>query len=139
MKKMLLLFVETLTKREKKGIIKIKRDLSLRNVSQSLSIDPILYNNLHGLIITEDERSIKFEVEVLDSQHIKLASIGNVIIAFDCSRKNEADEWDIINYQSKYIITKSLSSFLNNKIWAWLDRKRNIWIEELYDNRGQND
>lgn len=139
MKKMLLLFVETLTKREKKGIIKIKRDLSLRNVSQSLSIAPILYNNLHGLIITEDERSIKFEVEVLDSQHIKLASIGNVIIAFDCSRKNEADEWDIINYQSKYIITKSLSSFLNNKIWAWLDRKRNIWIEELYDNRGQND
>lgn len=136
---MLLLFVETLTKREKKGIIKIKRDLSLRNVSQSLSIAPILYNNLHGLIITEDERSIKFEVEVLDSQHIKLASIGNVIIAFDCSRKNEADEWDIINYQSKYIITKSLSSFLNNKIWAWLDRKRNIWIEELYDNRGQND
>ena len=139
MKKMLLLFVETLTKREKKGIIKIKRDLSLRNVSQSPSIAPILYNNLHGLIITEDERSIKFEVEVLDSQHIKLASIGNVIIAFDCSRKNEADEWDIINYQSKYIITKSLSSFLNNKIWAWLDRKRNIWIEELYDNRGQND
>lgn len=139
MKKMLLLFVETLTKREKKGIIKIKRDLSLRNVSQSPSIAPILYNNLHGLIITEDERSIKFEVEVLDSQHIKLASIGNVIIAFDCSRKNEADEWDIINYQSKYIITKSLSSFLNNKIWAWLDRKRNIWIEELYDNRGQDD
>ena len=139
MKEVLIEFIETLSKREEKGVIKIERDLSHGNMRRSLSIDLILYNNLNGLIIAEEERNIIFEIAELDSQHIKLASIGNVIIAFDCSKKNEADEWDIINYQSKYIITKTLSSFLNNKIWAWLDRKRNIWGEELYDNRGQND
>ena len=109
------------------------RDTFHRNIGRSISVDPVLYDNLDGYIITEDERNVRFEIVELDSRYIKLASVDNVVIAFDCSKKNEAGEWDIINYQSKYVITKTLGSFLNNKIWAWLDRKRKIWDEELHE------
>jgi hypothetical protein len=134
MKEMISLFVKTLMKREEKGVIKVERDTFPRNIGRSTSVDSVLYDNLDGYIITEDKRNIRFEIVELDSQYIKLAAIDNdVVIAFDCSKKNEADEWDIINYQSKYVITKTLGSFLNNKIWAWLDRKRKIWDKELYE------
>lgn len=133
MKETISLFVKTLMKREEKGVIKVKRNTFLRSVSKSVSVEPVLYDYLNGYVIVEDERNVKFEIVELNSPYIKLASIDNVIIAFDCSKKNEAGEWDIINYQSKYVITKTLSSFLNNKIWAWLDRKRRFWVEELYE------
>jgi len=133
MKEMISLFLKTLMKREEKGVIKLERDTFHRNIGRSISVDPVLYDYLDGYIITEDERNVRFEIVELDSRYIKLASVDNVVIAFDCSKKNEAGEWDIINYQSKYVITKTLGSFLNNKIWAWLDRKRKIWDEELHE------
>ena len=61
MKEVIIEFIETLSKREEKGVIKIERDLSHGNMRRSLSIDLILYNNLNGLIIAEEERNIIFE------------------------------------------------------------------------------
>jgi hypothetical protein len=44
---------------------------------------------------------------------------------------NEAGERNIVNYQTNFVITKTMASFLNNKIWAWLDRGRKIWQKEF--------
>lgn len=51
-------------------------------------------------------------------------------ICFDIANRNSADEWDIINYSNKFIITRTISSYLTNKVWAWLDRGRTIWKDE---------
>jgi hypothetical protein len=48
-------------------------------------------------------------------------------LCFDCSRINEADQWDIVSYDSGYKITLTFASFWSNKIWAWIDKQRRIW------------
>ena len=53
----------------------------------------------------------------------------------DLSKKNEADEWDIINLNNHFVITKTIGSFFTNKVWAWIDRGHTIWKEEIYDSQ----
>jgi hypothetical protein len=71
------------------------------------------------------------DVKILENNYLHFALLNdNQQICFDTSKINSAGEWDIINYENKYLITMTISSFLTNKVWAWIDRGRQIWREE---------
>lgn len=73
------------------------------------------------------------EILLLDDQFLLFSFINkNEKICFDISHINESDQWDIVNFNNKYLITKTLSSYLINKLWAWVDRERVIWQQEYY-------
>ena len=95
------------------------------------------YLNVKWLKISDPS---KFEILsfanliLIDNRYLNFSIIDfDQRICFDTSHFNEAEEWDIVNYESRYIITKTLASYLTNKIWAWLERGRKIWQEEKYD------
>ncbi|MEA4936464.1 MAG: hypothetical protein VB102_07460 [Paludibacter sp.] len=71
------------------------------------------------------------ELELIDEKFLLFAKINNIEnICFDTSNINFASEWDIVNYSNNYLITKTISSFLSNKVWAWIERGRKIWDQE---------
>lgn len=51
-------------------------------------------------------------------------------VAFDLSSINVAGQWDIVNPETGFLITRTMVSFISNKIWAWVDRGRQVWREE---------
>ena len=68
------------------------------------------------------------DIELLENRFLKFSIINNnEIICFDTLEINSAGEWDILNYNNKFVITKTIPSFLTNKIWAWIDRDKNIF------------
>ncbi len=95
----------------------------------------MFYSHYNGLKVEEPPLEI-FNVE-------KLVKINNLIhfsninkdikICFDCKELNQAKQWNIINYDDGYRITLTFASFWSNKIWAWIDKKREIWAEEIYE------
>ena len=87
---------------------------------------------LDNLVVLKNNRSVSFCISDVENNYLQLAQIDSVTIVFDKTSINEAGEWNIINRETGFVITKTLSSFLNNKIWAWLDRSRCIWNEEIY-------
>lgn len=128
-------FSLSLKKWEKKGKISILYDKQeiKDNIEKSILL-PLFYHNLSGLIVKKESRMICFTNPIILDDKYMLFAIMNEIekICFDMNTLNEANEWNIINYGSKYVITKTLSSFLNNKLWAWIDRGRFIWNKEYY-------
>ena len=128
------LFIETLHKREKKNLVRItKTDKISIQYNHELYLQ--LLNYVDGLTIEKNGRSIDFRLSIVDNNYLILASIKNNIIAIDLSKKNEADEWDIINLNNHFVITKTIGSFFTNKVWAWIDRGHTIWKEEIYDSQ----
>lgn len=79
-------------------------------------------------------------VEILDVQHlyrdgsfIVFCKINEIHrLCFDVSCLNEADQWNILNYETGYLVTKTMASFWSNKMIAWLRKRREIWAEERY-------
>ena len=122
-------FLETLEKRQGKG--QISYGYNIRNNREGV-YSYLGLSKLDNLIIKKGNNSIVLNLHEIDNRFLQLAKIGSVIISFDRSVINEAGEWNIVNQNSSYIITKTLSSFLNNKVWAWLERSREIWGEELF-------
>jgi hypothetical protein len=53
-------------------------------------------------------------------------------ICFDISKNNAASQWNILNYDTGFLITLTMASFWTNKIFAWLDNQRTIWKEETF-------
>ena len=92
----------------------------------------LIFQYVDGYCIQKDDREIVFNLVLLDDNYLQFAQINDVIIAADLRKINEANEWDIINYNTGFVITKTFESFFANKVWAWLDRKRTIWKEEIY-------
>lgn len=92
------------------------------------------YQNINGLSV----ESPMLELHSIDNI-VKRGSLiefavfnGSIPVAFDISGINRAGQWDIVNLNTKYVITLTMTSFLTNKIWAWLNRGRKIWAEEVY-------
>ena len=52
-------------------------------------------------------------------------------VAFNTSSRNVADEWDIVNVCTGFLITHTFASFITNKTWAWIDRQRPVWLDEF--------
>lgn len=45
---------------------------------------------------------------------------------------DNAKEWNILNKESGYEITKTISSFWSNKIWQWLEKENKIWEDNWW-------
>lgn len=127
-------FLHDVQRREDKGILRVSK----REKGNAVCIDDfcaVLSNSLDGYVIEEGNRKISFNLSLFNNRYLQFATIEDVVIAMDVLKRNEAKEWDILNFNTKYLITKTLGSFLNNKVWAWLDRGRRIWEEECYNNQ----
>ena len=123
-------FLSMLRNRQKKGLLDFKYS-SIIKPKYYEDDEVAIIQSLDGLSIYNDVRKIIFEIKQNDNL-ISLAKIEKHNISIDISEKNLAGEYNIVNGDTGYIITKTLASFLNNKIWAWLDRGRNIWKIEKY-------
>lgn len=109
-----------------------KLSYCFKEVYTSKHISNSMFVKLDHLEITKNMKSITFRILDIDDRYLQLATIGKISIVFDKSITNEAGEWNIINRETGFVITKTLSSFLHNKVWAWLDRSRCVWEEETY-------
>ena len=67
---------------------------------------------------------------LVDDNYILFSKIDSYRIAFNIQSLNEAEEWDIINLESKFVVTKTFKSYLFNKMLAWIDRSRLVWQTE---------
>jgi len=138
-------FRSALKKREDKNNlsydIKIETDNALESI-ESLVGSHIprsakeMYTAFNGVYIYKP-RSFELlntiDIELFDNRYLIFALMDKEVrICFDTSCINNAGEWDIINYNDKYLITKTLASFITNKVWAWIDRGRIVWKEERF-------
>jgi hypothetical protein len=57
---------------------------------------------------------------------------SDIKVCFNTENINSANQWTIINQDSKYEITLSMSSFWSNKIWHWLRNEKKIWNDEYW-------
>ncbi|MEQ9264018.1 MAG: hypothetical protein RLN81_02270 [Balneolaceae bacterium] len=94
------------------------------------------YFMFNGLLI-EEPRHLNIlkpiNLSLIDNRYLIFAVFNHdVMVCFDLKEKNSAGEWNIVNYDTKFLITKTWASFLANKVWAWIDRDREIWAEEVF-------
>ena len=72
------------------------------------------------------------DLSVDDQSRMHFATADDVNrICFDCSRLNEAKQWDIIDPETGSRITFTMSSFWTNKMWKWIDRRLAFWRGEV--------
>jgi cell wall assembly regulator SMI1 len=65
-------------------------------------------------------------------QRLHFATVdGRHALGFNTAALNAAAQWDIVTLTSGYRITLTMASFWSNKLWAWLDQGRPIWMPEL--------
>lgn len=124
-------FILNLRKREKRMGYAVSQTTK-NAVNCNFTLSRLLFQYVDGYCIQKDDREIVFKLALLGYKYLQFAQIDDVIIAVNIRKTNEANEWDIINYETKYVITKTFESFFANKVWAWLDHKRTIWKEEIY-------
>lgn len=94
-------------------------------------------NNYQPVIIKIADRKIELlkisDFELIEDRFLMFSKVNNTeLICFDTNNINSANEWDIVNYSNNYILTKTIESYLTNKIWAFVDREREIWEQEKY-------
>jgi hypothetical protein len=53
-------------------------------------------------------------------------------VYFYVIKPNNAKEWTIIDKDTKFEITLTISSFWSNKLWHWIERKKNIWADNWW-------
>lgn len=127
-------FIDDLRRREKKmGYKVLQTEKSIVNCQNSLTL--ALFKYIDGYCIKKEDREIVFKLAFLNNNYLQFAQIDNIVIVVDIQKTNEANEYNIINYETKYVITKTFESFFANKVWAWIDRKRTFWKEEIYQRK----
>lgn len=90
---------------------------------------------MNGLIVEKPALAIRAldELEIDNKGLMHFAVFDNKhIIAFDTNSINNAEQWNIVNRDTGYLVTLTMASFWANKIWAWLISQRTIWKEEFY-------
>lgn len=138
-------FYQALLKKSERGVLefsKLDSGFSITDIPvvSKLTIPfPVSYyfNNYTPVNINCSFRKLVLlpleEIKIFDDKYLLFSEINSSEkICFDINTINSAEEWDIVNYSNKFLITKTLSSFLTNKTWAWLERGRKIWDQELY-------
>ncbi len=74
------------------------------------------------------------ELVCVTKKRIKFCKIDNIHeIGFDISKLNSAGQWNILNLSTNFVITLTMASFWSNKIWAWVNNRREIWKKEIYE------
>lgn len=131
-KKQLLGFQKEVDKRCKTEYICTNSSSKYININEE-TID-LLGNHLHGISIRNKNRIIDFRFEtLLDNRFLPFAQIENHVFCLDTQKLNCANQWNILEYHTKHLVTLTIGSFLLNKIWAWLDKGRTIWKDESYN------
>lgn len=132
-------FLTALDKRVVNKKLIVQKSIEIYDLKKTDCLPDYLLSSLErldGLRIISNERDILFSCSDCiqeNSDYLLFAYIDkNIRIAFDLNHKNEAGEWNIINPDNDHVITKTFASFLTNKVWAWIDRGRKIWSEEIY-------
>lgn len=54
---------------------------------------------------------------------------GNRYLFLDTSKRNEANQWDIVTAEG-FRVTVTMASFWSNRMWSWIEKRREIWREE---------
>jgi hypothetical protein len=89
---------------------------SKENLNYPASVQA-LYSNINGLKISEPRafELLRFtDLELIDGKYLYFALINeNQQICFDVTSLNAAGEWDIVELENKYLITKNISQFFN--------------------------
>jgi hypothetical protein len=89
---------------------------------------------LNGLRTTNPD----FEILVIDDLKVEqdlvqFAIFDNKIpICFKVDENNNAGEWTIVEGETQFEITQTISSFWSNKIWHWLEKRHKIWADNWY-------
>jgi len=69
----------------------------------------------------------------LESGFIHFATFNQTSnVYFDITKLNNAQEWTILNKDTKYEITLTISSFWSNKFWHWIEQKKHIWADNWW-------
>ncbi len=50
------------------------------------------------------------------------------VLAFAARARNAADQWDIVAIASGAVVTKTMAGFWSNKLFAWIDKRREVWL-----------
>ena len=91
------------------------------------------YLHVNGLDVTDPA------LQVLPIQELRRSGNGLVRfatldhrhhLALDATSWNEAGQWSVVSEATGYVVTLTIASFWSNKIFAWLDKKREIWSAE---------
>ena len=93
------------------------------------------YRICNGLIVQKPVLEIKpIEKLQIDDKGMLVFAVFNEahFICFDTNSINAAAQWDILNYETGYLVTMTMASFWSNKVFAWLNKQRTIWKEEIY-------
>ncbi|MDR3237037.1 MAG: hypothetical protein LBT84_00875 [Spirochaetia bacterium] len=102
------------------------------NVPENISVFYLKISSLYICTPRCLELLSPMNFEIIDKRYIWFSTINKVNkICFDFKYLNSAKQWDIINLDTKFLITQTLSSYITNKIWAWIDRERKIWENEF--------
>ena len=131
--KQLLGFQKELSKRNRNGYeCRCSPDKYLYINNKTIDL---LGSNLHGISVKHENRTIAFCFgPLLENRYLPFARIEKHLFCFDTQKLNKAGQWDILEYQSKYLVTLTIGSFLLNKVWAWLEKGRAIWENECDKN-----
>lgn len=93
------------------------------------------YSTYNGLSVNKMEfrlhplRDLNFVTSTL----VHFCSIGEVQLCFETKDINCAEQWDIVEAETGYIVTHTMASFLTMQMWKWLRHSREFWKEELFD------
>ncbi len=111
--------------------IKIEHNLKVTFPIQVKSI----YQYCNGLKVRTPKLEILALDKLVNNSGIIVFSIFNsqYSIGFNTNEINEANQWNIINVDSYYVVTLTIASFWSNKIWAWLRNEREIWQKEIFN------
>jgi hypothetical protein len=115
---------------------------NIKNVEKRLSINVPekvceFYLSLNGLRIKNPQfEIIDMNNWIIETGFIHFATFDNSTkIYFDIHNLNEVQEWDIINRTIDYELTKTISSFWSNKIWKWIEFKKQIWLPDWFKDK----
>ena len=99
------------------------------NIPEKIKLFYLFLNNLK--IKNPDFEIIEIENWILENGFINFAIFDSSgIVSFDTRKRNEAEEWDIVNKTIDYQLTMTISSFWSNKIWKWLEQRKPIWTPD---------
>lgn len=94
-------------------------------------------NDFNPVIIKNANKTVKLlnisDFKMIENRFLMFSKINDIeLICFDTKNINTANEWNIVNYTNNFLITKTIESYITNKIWAYIDRDREIWKDEEY-------
>jgi len=116
---------------EKKDIKIVEKQLGVQFPEKLISF----YIYLNGLK-TKNPSFIIIPINKLqlENEKIHFATFANSVqICLNTKTLNQANEWTIINKETNYELTKSISSFWSNKIWHWLEKRNVVWENNWWE------